>query len=412
MPETKATVPPELAFAARQFADYYARHNIWKVPAFSSREFGFMFFDRGYVHRHIGFRESQDLARYMAERAPSHAYYSTAYYEKPWARTMVEKEWKGADLIFDLDADHVKGSERLPYEQMLQRVREQMIKLYDEFISADLGFGQDDTEIVFSGGRGYHVHIYAESVRKLGSHERREIVDYITAGELDLGTLLPTVAVEETKGGRVLKSTRLPGVSEGGWYSKTRKALVRFLDELERMKKEQAVDLLISLGLKKTQASRVYSLLFEQGRKERMLAGNVLDLFTDKDVDLKNLLDALRAKTVEWMGGQTDEPVTSDIHRLIRLPGSLHGKTSLKVVSLTRDELRSFDPLKDAAADFPDASVTVSSDKAFVSEPLGGERVTIREGLNDIPLRTALFLILRRQVLLPGEGKTSVGAPS
>ena len=39
-----------------------------------------------------------------------------------------------------------------------------------------------------------------------------------------------------------------------------------------------------------------------------------------------------------------DEPVTGDIHRLIRLPGSLHGKTGLIVKTLNRKELDKFDP--------------------------------------------------------------------
>ena len=99
-------------------------------------------------------------------------------------------------------------------------------------------------------------------------------------------------------------------------------------------------------------------------------------------------------------GGQTDEPVTSDVHRLIRLPGSLHGKTSLRVVSLSRDALTHFDPLRDAVADFGEGTVTVHSARAFTSESLGGESVQIEEGANDIPVRNALFLILRRQVTL------------
>ncbi|SVD73115.1 uncharacterized protein METZ01_LOCUS425969, partial [marine metagenome] len=39
-----------------------------------------------------------------------------------------------------------------------------------------------------------------------------------------------------------------------------------------------------------------------------------------------------------------DEPVTGDIHRLIRLPGSLHGGTGLVVKILNVDELEKFDP--------------------------------------------------------------------
>src|SRR3989475_13236274 len=45
---------------------------------------------------------------------------------------------------------------------------------------------------------------------------------------------------------------------------------------------------------------------------------------------------------------ETDEPVTSDIKRLIRLPHSLHCKTGLAVVPMTRAALDGFLPLRDA----------------------------------------------------------------
>lgn len=402
MMDTRTKTPPELTFAAKCFSDYYSGHHVGKMPGFREREFGFMFFDRGYVHRHIGFRDEEELSRYLSSKGPSHAYYSTAYYSRPGAGTMAEKGWLGADLIFDLDADHVKGSEALPYEQMLARVKEVMMRLYDEFICTDLGFREEETEIVFSGGRGYHVHVYGENIRKLGSHERREIVDYITASELDLGILLSPKVVEETSKGRPLKSTRLPGLNEGGWYGKSRKSLNMFLEKIMALGREEGVSLLVADGMKKVQALRVYDALSDQHARIGLEEEGILDSMLEREDDLKKFTELLQRKTVDWMGGQTDEPVTSDIHRLIRLPGSLHGKTSLKVVSLTRDELTGFDPLRDAVADFPDETVDVESKSDFVSEPVGGERATVREGINSLPLRTALFLILRRKVTLAG----------
>lgn len=395
--------PPELIFAMDQFAEYYAHHDIDNVPGLQSREFGFMFFNKGFVHRHVGFPRREELQRYVAERAPSHAYYSSAYFERPGAKTMAEKGWLGADLIFDLDADHVKGSEGLPYDQMLLRVKEELIRLYDRFICSDLGFTEDQTEIVFSGGRGYHVHVYADSVKKLGSHERREIVDYITGTDLDLNLLLSSTIVEESERGKPMRSTRLPMVTDGGWYGKARNGLNAFLGQLEAMPREQVIELLTAEGMKKTQASRIHNVLFEQGRMERMLNEGILELLTDRDEDMKSLMSIVEKKVIRTEGGQTDEPVTSDIHRLIRLPGSLHGKTSLRVVSLSRDELTHFDPLRDAVAEFGEGAVTVYSTKTFTPESLGGESVQIKEGVNEIPVRLALFLILRRQVTLnPG----------
>jgi DNA primase small subunit len=55
-------------------------------------------------------------------------------------------------------------------------------------------------------------------------------------------------------------------------------------------------------------------------------------------------------KAVESFGGEIDLPVTHDIGRVIRLIGSLNGKTGFSVKLLTRDEIDQFDPFSDALA--------------------------------------------------------------
>ena len=98
-------------FVMDRFSKYYRETPIFMPERFSKREFGFMFFDRQFVMRHLGFPTRAALKKYLVEHVPSHVYYSCAYYEKPNAPTMVEKKWQGADLIFDLDADHVEGAQ-------------------------------------------------------------------------------------------------------------------------------------------------------------------------------------------------------------------------------------------------------------------------------------------------------------
>ena len=87
------------------------------------------------------------------------------------------------------------------------------------------------------------------------------------------------------------------------------------------------------------------------------------------------------------------------IKRLIRLPGSLHGKTGLKVVTLTRDQMNDFDPLRDAVpGTFPDRPV-----KVLLKE---GTSIRIRgcqvqgSGVTEVPAYAALFLVLRRWATL------------
>jgi len=102
---------------------------------------------------------------------------------------------------------------------------------------------------------------------------------------------------------------------------------------------------------------------------------------------------------VTMMGGQVDEPVTSDIKRLIRMAGSLHGKTSLRVTEMDRDELDGFDPLRDAVPPtFGDEPVSVVAREAIDVE-LGGERFTL-EGESEVPLYAAIFLLCRGEAIL------------
>ncbi|MFX1234556.1 MAG: hypothetical protein ACFFBY_08350, partial [Promethearchaeota archaeon] len=50
---------------------------------------------------------------------------------------------------------------------------------------------------------------------------------------------------------------------------------------------------------------------------------------------------------IKNVGVQIDEPVTIDIHRLIRYPGSLHGKTGFKVQEVDINHLNNFNPLNE-----------------------------------------------------------------
>jgi len=51
---------------------------------------------------------------------------------------------------------------------------------------------------------------------------------------------------------------------------------------------------------------------------------------------------------VALIGIELDEPVSIDIHRLIRYPGSLHGKTGFKVQEIELNELDDFNPLDES----------------------------------------------------------------
>jgi DNA primase small subunit len=95
------------AFVKKKFAEYYQEESstVLSPSLIERREFGFALFE-GSMVRHEGFSGGAGLKTFLQTRVPSDAYFSCAYYEDPEAE-MDRKGWLGADLIFDIDADHL-----------------------------------------------------------------------------------------------------------------------------------------------------------------------------------------------------------------------------------------------------------------------------------------------------------------
>jgi DNA primase small subunit len=395
-------------FVMNMFARHYKEAPLIMPERFAKREFGFMFFDREFVMRHLSFPSRAALKRYLVEQVPSHAYYSCAYYERPDAPTMAEKKWLGADLIFDLDADHVEGTKDLPYEKMLERVKDEVKRLIDEFLLGDLGFKEDDLKIVFSGGRGYHIHINNQRVLRLSSHERREIVDYVTGTGLDIDWIFPETTFET---GRfmdrvdVSQKRTMPSRDDGGWRARMREGIDDLLTSLDAKDRESGLTNLkeivkeskIEIG--KGTLEGVYQDLFsgKAGHRgvDRMRSESTFEVFTQKR-HADAFISIVDVRVKGRMRGETDEPVTSDIKRLIRLPSSLHGKSGFEVVHMTRERLDSFNPFTDAVPTaFGTSTVRVNVVKP-VNVKLRGEDFSLREGENEVPEFAAVHLVCRR----------------
>ena len=89
----------------------------------------------------------------------------------------------------------------------------------------------------------------------------------------------------------------------------------------------------------------------DPGRRQRMLdelmQGNLEAL--SRMTDRKGF-DALIASAINRVAVRVDPVVTTDIHRLFRLPETLNGKTGLSKRAASAESLGSFDPLRDAVA--------------------------------------------------------------
>jgi DNA primase small subunit len=302
---------------------------------------------------------------------------------------MNEKEWMGAELIFDLDADHLPNADKISYEKQLELVKVEFIKLVDDFLMNDFGFPQDSMELYFSGGRGYHCHVKHPSVYQLTSGDRREIVDYITGRDLNESVVFheESLGRAQIKGKTVStgKRLRMPKPEEPGWRGRISQGLIDILEDI--MQSEDPALKLKKYGVSDYTAKKLLDDL-SKSRIERIKQGHLDQSTTIRRFFLNN---ALRKKAVSFAAGETDEPVTCDVKRLIRLPGSLHGKTGLKVTPVSLDTLEDFDPLSDAVV-FNDTPVLVEVNKD-VNVRLKKETFELEKGDEEVPLFVAVFLL-------------------
>jgi DNA primase small subunit len=415
-----------LAFLKKRFSDYYSEAEMFLPDRFGRREWGFMFLGENFMKRHMAFFNRKELKEFLVKKIPAHVYHSAAYYETPGASTMAEKNWLGADLIFDLDADHIKGAKDLSYEETLTKVKREFIKLIDNFLLDDFGFDEKQLLIVFSGGRGYHIHIRDPKVLQLSSHERREIVDYITGKELNFEEFFLKEPFDSTRFGvhvNVKHKVKMPSEDALGWKRKMRDGIRSLTRELENMGEKEAKTRLRAFeGVGEKTAHGIYQDLFSgpEGQRgvDRLREDNILEIFSndrhrdeflnivkgESSIKLEagkspQLAESLIVK--EQLDGETDEPVTSDVRRLIRLPTSLHGKTGFMVIPLSRDALDEFEPLRDAVPPiFSDEPIELEITNP-VSIKLKNETFDLKAGKTEVPEFAAIFLLCRKNAQLP-----------
>jgi DNA primase small subunit len=408
-----APLPPPLAYLKRVLRRYYVARPPAPPARFGRREFGFI----AWPHRpgpppfvrHVAFRTRAEYDQFIRRRVPWHFYYSSAFYQDPAERRMVDKGWLGAELVFDLDADHLPGAKELTFEEQLRAVKVEFVKLINEFILGDLGFDADDVTINFSGGRGYHCHVMASDALGLDARGRRQIADYVTGKGVEARDLVRVVTRRTGPVDRMTESRHLvlPDPADPGWRGRVARGVVAFCNELRDIPLADAERRLVSYpGIGPTRASRFLARIRDDTRDA---AGtNVLDRvqggWGDQGAAFAQVLnlEAVKRGIVELAEGETDEPVTADTKRLIRMPDSLHGKTGLLVQPITLDGLKDYDPLKDAVALEWDAQDTVIAPRP-ASFSLRGESFRLPENDPVALPRAAAFFAVARRLAVPAD---------
>ncbi|MDH5447475.1 MAG: DNA primase small subunit PriS [Candidatus Bathyarchaeota archaeon] len=399
---------PSVQAIREKFAQYYKNKGVtFHIPKqMEKREFGFLLFKKRIMLRHRKFENINVLKAFLSTIIPSDVYYSSAYFEEP-EREMKDKGWLGADLVFDIDADHIptpcgkvhdtwvcshcsfagKGlsPEKCPScgeakfdtktwmcDECLKSAKKETVKLLD-MLMEDLGFAEDEIKVYFSGNRGYHVHVENENIRFLDSMARKEITDYI----IGLGFKVELHRLIDKDKGRVVVGPNLKG-----WRGRIANRIYEFLTEATS-------DEIEKLGLKK----HVAGFLIKNKK-------TLLENWKNKEwISVKGVGPKNWKKIIQWIVDQQsakiDTVVTTDTHRLIRLAGSLHGKTGFMKVEAPLSGLDKFDPLKEAVA-FKEGQINVNVDEApkfqIGDTYYGPFKNTSHE---ELPTAAALFLLCK-----------------
>jgi DNA primase small subunit len=136
---------------AHRFGTYYRSSEFWTPPRLKTREWMFIPFGGAPPIRHKGFSDMNAVRQFITERSMHSCFYSTAYWERPFEMKMSDKNWLGADLIFDLDGDHLPGVTDRDFPGMIQVIQEQAWSLWNDFLEPEFGFDEKYLQVTFSG---------------------------------------------------------------------------------------------------------------------------------------------------------------------------------------------------------------------------------------------------------------------
>lgn len=289
----------EINFLKSEIRNYYERNNTDYPYLIEQREWGFGF-DKKIDFRHRKYENNEQLKKYLISNAPLFVSYSVARYVAPEGKPMENKIIKGSDLVFDIDIHGCPNHpDKFVCDDCLNRAKEDVIKLCENFLEPDFGIKKNETSINFSGNRGYHVHIDNELYQNLDKGARTELVDYLKGTDFDAREFIKKHSTVESP----------------AWFGRVAKDLINKIEE------------------KKVRTTKRDEYLSE-------ISKGIWDNVSNSSWFHREI-----EESVKRMRCNVDEQVTTDIHRLIRLPNSIHGESMLLAKKV--HDLDKFDPLKD-----------------------------------------------------------------
>lgn len=363
---------------------FYQSKSLEEPYKIEQREFGYMQFGQPGMLRHLSFKSMKELDAVLVREAPSDVYCSNAYYEFPTGQPMQEKRWLGADLIFDIDGKDLRmpcvpshsyavciqcgaasppthdeqqphscsscGSSKadyvsIPCSKCIDGSKIEARRLID-YLLFDIGLERSAITVYFSGNNGFHVHINDKGYVSLDPQARSDLVSYLSG----TGLILESIGVRKTNT-EDLFLIKFP--KSGLAYSWRR-----------RIAEKLKIDM--------TAAIKFRNIVNQVGGYEAF------------KVELEKL--------AKDMGVRIDPQVTTDVHRVFRMPGTLNSKSGLSKTKCT--DLNSFDPFVDACL-LVDGKINIRV-KTPVKLRLKKNTFNISKETAEIPAYAAVYLMCKR----------------
>ena len=298
------------AFLRQSYKEYYFNgpEPVELPDDIESREFGYIPFGGGMV-RHLSFRSKGEALAEILKQSPSSVYCSNARYEFP-ARPMDEKGWLGAELIFDIDATDIPTTCKKTHDLW-----------YCEKCHAH-GKPPRPAKCPKCGGSAVEFHGICEECLDAAKDHAVRLLGFLT---MDFGVDAEAIRVYFS-GNRGYHLHVFDG---------------RF-DSLDQQARAEIAEYMRGSRLPPSQTMaatlRRRMPVGPQGTGwTRRVTGYIAE-----HKDYGGTLQKLVSEAVASQRAMVDASVTTDIHRVFRLAGSLHGDTGMSKMRVK--SLGQFDP--------------------------------------------------------------------
>ena len=341
----------------------YYKTQLIDVPKMEQREWGMGYLSKAPVNRHLSFKSPEELRTYLVRRPPLHLYHSITYWKFPEAPIMRDKEWLGADILFEIDAPDVLGkkvAEHKTLDEIISLVLPSVTRL-TELIQEEFGVAERDIKGWYSGHRGFHIVIRDKELIEIKEGGRRTLASYLRLDTIN--------SARECK--KLLRRTPLTAGTK------------RMLSPLKEIIISPETWQITPQLKKVLQANK--SKLLNTLNKGFIPIG----LLRSKEIEeIITLAQKQAAISIDYK-------VAVDIHRLSRTPNSIHGETGLVAVKIPFNKLQDF-KLKQAwmpGIEKKEPQAITALENATIN--IGGETYKLQKGEKQLlPLPEALYAIL------------------